>query len=131
MKVFADGSGMCMDLQCTQDSDCLFSGYRCVQLQGSNRQCYPASEYGQICTRNFVTCASGLRCLFLDSNAEEGFCTSTCSTNSNCTSISGKTPTCVSTSTDRMCVISCSNTNCPPHFTCQSSGSSKYCFPAP
>jgi hypothetical protein len=122
--------GVCLDLTCTQDSDCLYTDYTCVASSAGGNICYPPTPtgpntFGTLCDTPARTkgCTTGTFCL-REQNKSAGFCSVDCSQSGvTCPKLGTLTSTCESLGTNfSACVFKCTtNADCPTGLSCNTS----------
>ncbi len=130
VKVFSDGRGLCLDVQCSKDSDCAFKSYTCEKTRTGN-MCYPPypvgpNDFGQICSVPYRKngCKKGLFCATLLRNGQKSMCVKFCKRDSDCPSYSGYSVTCYKSSpssSEGVCLIKCKGIftkTCPKNLSC-------------
>ncbi|MCB9637367.1 MAG: hypothetical protein H6728_10485 [Myxococcales bacterium] len=134
---FAPGTPkVCMDLQCTEDKDCVFGDYVCSGNAGTSSVCRPPGPIGPLsfglgcntdpALHKTAGCQSGLFCVPYSLNSQQGICTQDCTVNSGTcktlTSLEGTFITQCETNVlgFKSCSIAChANTlKCPSGMTC-------------
>ncbi len=126
----ANIKAICMQIKCTQDSDCVYKssqivGFSCVRIGGSNRLCLPAfsktgtSKAGERCSpMEDLWCAAHLSCTRQVSQAD-GICTVRCSSDTDCPKeLTGAT--CQSLDNIKVCWKKCSSAaDCSQGLQCK------------
>ena len=141
------GDGACAK-DCTTTDTCTTDdpATECLDLtsQVGGKVCAPKpvfgpNDFGQICSDPTKTngCKEGLLCMRQASTDPSGFCSKTCTTDTDCagyknsagTAING---TCVQNGQNKICLFDCSQpgSTCPDGTTCQAlSSGAQFCFP--